>query len=262
MINLYVSDYQPIETLTYFPEDNLDTFISSETNLKLLDNKELLWTTSSMTKEDPYLRQDVSLLYVNGQFKGVVNLWKQSEKQLFQEKKIPLENDELYETITFHHSEIHRNENDITSIQQMSHDQLFVYKLNGTNYTSFHQPANEIEEKIKNKFSNKTNKSLHLKWQSLINHFNIDQRKYELIPLTELYQYNKKPLASLSDKETNRVIGQLWEGLYKNYIIPITTNHHDSSSHVIPLILIDKNNTHLYVLYELNGKEFILKQNI
>src|SRR5690625_3052414 len=138
VIYIYVTVFKSIETLTYFPKDDLDTFLSSHTRLQLSKNQTLKWTSSSDTKVQPYLRQDISILYENGKFKRAVNLRKEGKKRLNQQKKIPLVGNKLYETISFHHSEIHRNDDNITSNQQMSADYLYVY-VNKQHHHSFKQ---------------------------------------------------------------------------------------------------------------------------
>lgn len=262
IITLYNSHFKAIETLTYFPKDQFDTFIKSYTDLQLQQNNDLIWTTYSETEEQPYLRQDISLLYENGQFKGAVNLWKEGEQKLSQQKRIPHNGNKLYESISFHHSEIHRNENIITGNQQMSSTILYVYTLDNVTYYPFEKTQNKLEKEIKHKLQNKKKSHLNIVWNELIDHFNIDQTNYFSIPLIDLIKYKEKPLPTLSQAETDRVIGQLWEGLYKNYIIPLTHNVNDPIPHLMPLILLDKNGTHLFVLFEIRGEKTMLKQLI
>ena len=66
----------------------------------------------------------------------------------------------------------------------------------------------------------------------------------------------------MSQQETNVLIGRLWEGIYKNYVIPASESSENQLESYIPLILIDKQNTHLYVLFELNGGREQLIQRI
>lgn len=49
-------------------------------------------------------------------------------------------------------------------------------------------------------------------------------------------------------------MGQLWEGLYKNYLLPIVTRNKPTDTYV-PIILLNKNHNHLLVLYEANHEK-------
>ena len=66
----------------------------------------------------------------------------------------------------------------------------------------------------------------------------------------------------MSQQETDVLIGRLWEGIYKSYVIPASESSENQLESYIPLILIDKQNTHLYVLFELNGGREQLIQRI
>ena len=66
----------------------------------------------------------------------------------------------------------------------------------------------------------------------------------------------------MSQQETDVLIGRLWEGIYKNYVIQASESSENQLESYIPLILIDKQNTHLYVLFELNGGREQLIQRI
>lgn len=262
IIYLYFFKIKSIETLIYFPADETAKFLNEETNISLIDHDTLQWKVESTSVEDVYLRQDVSLIYANGQFKGVINVWKQNTDHLLKSEQIQHDGNKFYDTISFHHGEIHRNENKITSIQKMSHHSLYVYKVANEKYGSFRKPTNKMEQKTFTDLNKINQENLSIYWQQLIRHFNIDRSEYISIPLTELIKYQELPIESLSEKQTSRVLGQLWEGLYKNYIVLVTDKKNHQVPHYMPLILIDKKATHIYVLFELNGEKIILKQLI
>lgn len=44
---------------------------------------------------------------------------------------------------------------------------------------------------------------------------------YYHLYLPELVQYNEQPFMDLTTNETEMMIGNLWEGLYKNYFLGI-----------------------------------------
>lgn len=257
---LYIVTMKSTDTMTYFPPDQHSSFIVNKNSLSLL-NDELVWEIESKTNENNYLRQDVALIYENGQFKGVINLWKQNENLLQKQKWIPHNGNKFYDTISFHHGEIHHDNDRITSIQKMTKNSIYVYETN-SQIVSFKHAQTKNEQKIKESLDERNNQILAIYWQRLIDHFQLDQSKYIAIPLTKLVKFNDEKLLSLSERETYRVIGQLWEGLYKNYIIDVLNEKTHDIPHYMPLILIAKDLTHLHVIYELNGEKKLLKQKI
>src|SRR5699024_7756370 len=69
-----------LPTITYFPIDEENTFTNaySELNFSNKDSKDgyvLQWISGSKSSQPLYLRQDVSLLYENGQLRGVRSKW-------------------------------------------------------------------------------------------------------------------------------------------------------------------------------------------
>ncbi|HEY4602641.1 MAG TPA: hypothetical protein VIG73_15340 [Cerasibacillus sp.] len=249
-------------TITYFPPDETVSFVEHSTTLDIikLANKhaEIEWNVHSKTNKPMYLRQDVSLVYADGKLKAIHNKWlQQTDLISFQEK---LTGDErVWQAITLHHGESHVNEETIRSKQLMSSDTLFIKRLSSDQVITFHQAQSVEEQRIKEELINQL--QLHPFWDKLINHFNIQQNDYEMIPLTHLPEYSNKPLPNLDQKQTAQVIGQLWEGLYKNYLIPIVSAKKTIQAG-IPIILISKNHDHLLILYDIDGEKQKLIQNI
>src|SRR5699024_11318464 len=99
------------------------------------------------------------------------------------------------------------------------------------------------------------------KMNSILQKLQIDPSLYHTFPLIDLPLYEHIPFPNMNQHDTDMIIGHLWEGLYKNYIIPMTEMKNLEKS-LMPLILIDKNKEHLLVVYTLNGKEKILRQNL
>src|SRR5699024_1736578 len=100
------------------PSTNLDNFQASLRNC----------TTVSSSSKPVYLRQDVSLLYENGFFKGIQSTWEQDQQLINLKHPVPLQNTAVFEAISFHHGEIHQPSNDIMSIQQMTFDKIYMHK--------------------------------------------------------------------------------------------------------------------------------------
>lgn len=260
IIVLYVHKLKSIDTLTYFPPDDHVTFTKATTHLAIDKNGKLNWSILSESEQPVYLRQDISVVYENGRFKGVLNKWEQQTSTINERKEITPVGNKFYDSISFHHGEIQYDDQKITSIQKLSHDYLYVDTLNKEQNNSFKQPRTPIEKKLKNELDQANRYHLTLYWSELIQYFNINEQDYLFAPLTSLTSFTTKPLPSLSQKQTNRVLGQLWEGLYKNYIIPLMNKKNHDVPHFMPLILFAKDGSHLYVLFELNGEKMILKQ--
>ncbi|SES83708.1 hypothetical protein SAMN05216389_102400 [Oceanobacillus limi] len=262
----YVVNNNAQQVITYFPLDENASFEEAVTKLDFIkqDNSTSTIDWTSLSKSDPklYLRQDVSLLFANGMLKGIRTKWLQNETDIKLEQKMKNKGDTLWQSISFHHGEVHGPEDLIKSIQKMTYDQLYVYDSNIDGLHAFHKPSNQSEQLEMKMLHNQRNQNTLKYWQSLMHHFSIESDNYHLIPLTELYQYQSKNFPKLSRARTDKIIGQLWEGLYKNYIIPITDSKEMKSSSYMPIILLDKQNTHLYVLFELNGKKERLIQKI
>lgn len=246
-------------TITYFPIDYGTGFEVSETSLQLDDVMEsynVLWNVHSKTEVPMYLRQDVSLLYKDGMLHGMRSKWRENTDSISFSERTSDNKSRKWEAISFHYGEIHSDET-INSTQHLSHDELYVLKENNQ-FEGFHKYNNEsnlisLDKEIK--------KKLLAHWQDLLFYFHIDMNDYHLVPLTSLYLYQENPLPNLDQETTNRVMGQLWEGLYKNYIIPYIDTTETLDSYV-PLILIDKESETLLVLFEMNGKKEKLIQKI
>lgn len=243
---------QAEKTITYFPIETGQTFNKAITSLiSQNDSSSVKWQSTSMSEERHYLRQDLSLLFINGMLKGVLNKWRQDETTIEQTEFVTIKPNVFIEAISFHHGEIHRDHN-ITSLQQMSSDQLFIFKDDIS--------SNKLSQKQKRQLlMKKVNDSLHKHWDLLIDHFNIKIEEYEQVALTELTHLEQRLTKDYSEQVAKKIIGQLWEGLYKNYILQVI----DTAGHnFMPLILIAKDRTHLLVLYELNHEKQQLIQKI
>ncbi|GAA0433974.1 MAG: hypothetical protein ACQEWU_12750 [Bacillota bacterium] len=263
---VYLIRLNSTPAITYFPIDNNTTFSKSETQLQLFsekgkDNYEITWESDSITNMPIYLRQDVSLLYDNGRLKGAKTKWTQDTDTIQLREKLFHEDSSLFQSISFHHGEIHRSSNDIKSIHRMSSDYLYVIDSPTTALDSFKKPHNNYEKEWKDLLDRTTKQQLLYHWHQLFHYFHIDPDNYLSVPLTDLVHYNTKPLPSLTQAQTNKIIGQLWEGLYKNYVIPVVNTTNEELNSYIPIILFDKEQKHLLVLYEINGKKEKLIQN-
>lgn len=256
------------ESITFFPIDPNVTFKSAQTSLTLLNKPEhtLLWKVRSELDRKAYLRQDAGLLYANGRLIGEVRDWKQNTAILEQEKRIKLENNSFVQAITFHQAELHEKNDQIFSSQTMTGDQLyFVYSSTGASQ-SFKKPVTPEENTIKQQMDERTERMLQLTWNKGILHFSIKLSDYQAMPLSQFNEKAKKSLPGLSKTKTARVIGNLWEGLYKNYLLGIKKADgtiETPKGSILPLILLAKDHSHLLVLTETaSGEPILLRQQM
>ncbi|WP_163540035.1 hypothetical protein [Gracilibacillus sp. YIM 98692] len=249
----YKQSEETEEIIKYFPHDTEHSFLSAFTKLTLLDeNKDyfrIKWDTDSILDDTAYLRQDISLLYMDGQLKGIKGLWKEDEKQITLHAELQESDSSHFQVITFHHGEIHYPNDVIKSVQMMTDDYLYVIDSPYTPLEAFRQPSTALHREWKQTLDRATKQHLHYTWKKWITEANIDLSQYKYYPLIDMIRFQDKPIDGLSQDETNKVIGQLWEGLYKNYILPISS-YDTIQKGTMPLILFDKNNDHIIVLYK------------
>ncbi|WP_188453657.1 hypothetical protein [Virgibacillus oceani] len=257
---LYIGRLSSLPAITYFPIDQETTFEDSHTSIEFYSQQDnnsydISWTSNSKSDKKVYLRQDASLLFDNGRLKGVLSKWRQNEDIIQLNQKLTNEDSGYFQAISFHHGEIHYPDDKIKSIHQMSYDELYVIDSPTTPLESFKEPKGEFENEWKNLLDLTTKQQLLYHWNRLMNYFDINKEDYISVPLTSLYKYNEENLPNMTLVQTDQIIGQLWEGLYKNYILPATSPSDNKLSSYIPIVLFDKKSTHLFVLYEVNGKK-------
>jgi hypothetical protein len=242
------------ESITYFPIDPNVTFKTAETTLTLMNQQAntILWKEHSILDRKAYLRQDAALLYANGRLlEGLWN-WKQHTAALEQEKKITMDQSTFLQAITFHHAELHDKEDQISSSQTMSSSQLYFITT----------PADEVN--IKKQLDQQTERMLQLSWNKGLRHFSINLKNYQAFPLSQFNEQAKDALPGFTKSETAAVVGNLWEGLYKNYLLGIKKadgTSESSKGSTLPLILVAIDKTHLLVLTETaSGEPILLRQ--
>ncbi|MDC3413391.1 hypothetical protein NC797_10700 [Aquibacillus sp. 3ASR75-11] len=252
---LFMDNEQSV--IKYFPLDEEKKFTKMSSSLQLLsqtdqDEYDVSWTVTSEMEESIYLRQDVSLLFVDGQLQGILSKWKENGQNLTQKLSIHGEDSSHFQIVSFHHGEIHYPDDEIKSIQGMTQDELYVIDSPYSALESFEQPTDANQKDWKKTLDRATNQQLSFQWEQLLNYFNIPDKKYTIVPLTKLTQFETKPIPGLNQEQTEQVIGQLWEGLYKNYVLEISSNMNENQpiKSYIPLILFDKEAKHLLVLYQ------------
>jgi len=262
---IYTFKYISSPAITYFPLNEERSFVETESNLTLVaekakDHFEIKWTTGSKSDQPFYLRQDASLLFENGLLRGVRSKWVQNTDVIQIEERLLQEDSSYFQVISFHHGEIHDSGSEITSIHRLTTDHLYVIDSPATALESFKEPVNSFEDEWKDLLDRASKQQLLFHWHQLFTYYDIKQEDYLAVPLTQVDKYQDEPLPSMTQAETDKIMGQLWEGLYKNYIIPIVNEDPDSVHSYIPIVLFDKNHDHLQVLFELNGEKQQLLQ--
>jgi hypothetical protein len=269
VINLRDNKVQ--ESITYFPIDPKVSFTEAKTTLNLFsqnskDQYSLQWHLTSSLDKNAYLRQDVGFLFLNGKLIGKLGRWKEKTKKLEQEKIETEKESGFFQALSYHHAEIHENENKIFSAQAMSKDHLYVIHTPFSALTTFRKAKSKEEVEWKKRLNKKTNQLLKKSWNRGIQANSINLGKYHIYPLTQFYFKSHDSISGFSEEQTKRIVGNLWEGLYKNYFLGIKKADGTIVSPIgstIPLILIAKDHTHLLVLTEtLNGEPIILRQNL
>ncbi|WP_456278287.1 hypothetical protein [Bacillus sp. AK128] len=259
------------ESLTYFPIDPSLAFLTAETKLTLLNEKDddeytVEWEAVSETDKEVYLRQDISFLYVDGVLTETLSDWKEEVALMEKDKKIKGEDSSLLQTISLHHAEVHLQDDQIKSAQKMTGDYLYVIDSSFTPLESFRTPENKEQEEWKKILEHVIAQHLQYSWNELIKHFEINREQYHEFTILELLKFNEEALPGLDEQSSQKVVGQLWEGLYKNYLLGIQLSPNETISPIgskLPLILLSKDLTHIYVLIEgKNGEKIKLVQEL
>ncbi|TYS87625.1 hypothetical protein [Rossellomorea aquimaris] len=262
---------QTEESIIFFPINEHVSYESATTILMLQPEKknehyEVNWKVSSKLDTPAYLRQDVGFLFMNGRLKGLMNEWEQDTDQIVEESTIKGKESSLLQAVSFHYSEIHETETDFTSAQKMSEDTLYVIDSNFSPLNAFRQPGTDAEKEWKNILDKVTSQQLDYLWEKAIASMQIPMEDYTSFPLTQLPKLENKPLEVFTEQEWERVIGNLWEGLYKNYYLGIKKEDGsviESIDSAIPLILVKEDRKEVLVLLiDKNGEASLLKQQI
>jgi hypothetical protein len=262
---------QTEESIIFFPINEHVSYESATTILMLQPEKknehyEVNWKVSSKLDTPAYLRQDVGFLFMNGRLKGLMNEWEQDTDQIVEESTIKGKESSLLQAVSFHYSEIHETETDFTSAQKMSEDTLYVIDSNFSPLNAFRQPGTDAEKEWKNILDKVTSQQLDYLWEKAIASMQIPMEDYTSFPLTQLPTLENQPLEGFTEQEWERVIGNLWEGLYKNYYLGIKKEDGsviESIDSAIPLILVKEDRKEVLVLLiDKNGEASLLKQQI
>src|SRR5690625_653661 len=108
IVTIYVLIKSSVPAITFFPIDEKMKFDFAQTNLKLEPNnqEQLIWTSHSKSERPLYLRQDVSLLYEDGLFKGVQSKWIVDDANILLEKDVTDHKQRSYQSIYYYDTDM------------------------------------------------------------------------------------------------------------------------------------------------------------
>ncbi|MEJ9228987.1 hypothetical protein LAV79_05705 [Peribacillus butanolivorans] len=266
---LYFSNKNQVEeTIIYFPIDTSLHFEQAATHLtpkKIGDSTySITWKVNSSLDRSAYLRQDVSLLYKNGKLTGSLKNWRQNKQGLSQKAKSKESESGRYEAVTFHYAEVHPTETIFTSAQQLSKDKL--YTVTTPTFQYFHRPLSEVQNEWKKTLDNLTDEITQNSLEEASNTFQINQDQYKILSLTELPSKKNQWLSAFPPFQREEIVGKLWEGLYKNYVLGVKKEDGStvsSQGSTIPQLLVAKNQSEILVLFTLeDGTPIMLRQKL
>ncbi|MFC4320767.1 hypothetical protein [Litchfieldia salsa] len=255
---LYITKEETQESIIFFPLDRSVMFTVATTNLTLIDAKDedehiLEWDSTSILDREVFLRQDVSLLFSDGRLKAKTSEWEDQSKKIAQYSKITGEDSSHYVAISYHHGEIHYDDNHIKSTQKMSGDHLYVIDSSFSSLESFREPKKTTQKEWKDILDHATEQNRAYALANLIDHFDINTTDYNQLPLSELVEYNEQPLFELDNEKTQQTIGKLWEGIYRNYFLGIKLKDGtviDPIGSSEPQLFFHKDSSHILILFE------------
>ncbi len=242
--------------IQYFPINKEIAFTDVGSTLKLFkkDKEYIIQADSwSKTSEKVYLRQDVNLLFQNGFLIQLSYPWKENTDWIVNKIQEPVEKDSVYTLLSYHHAEIHQD-NGISMNQSVTADKLYVVYFQDT-WEAFNEPQNarqkEAMEILNQAYINKRKKL----FEKAIKDLNVNQMNYEVYNL-DTFSLKEKPSKVITEEQWERILGGLWEGIYRSYLVGITKDELTYFSSPMPWVLIDRNGTHVLVIFQQYNGQF------
>ncbi|PLT34710.1 hypothetical protein [Bacillus sp. V5-8f] len=264
---LYVKPVR--ETIIFFPLDPSIQFDEASTALRANQGNgsySISWSEESVLNMEAYLRQDISLLYKNGKLASVLKDWKQDAKLIQQAESFPVEESSLFQTVTFHYAEVHTPESKIFSAQRLTEDKLYVIRSPYSAFQSFLQPISTEQHEWKEVLEQTARSIIMESLNQAASAFGIDRNRYRVAPLTDLRAKQGNLLSGYTESKQDEIIGKLWEGLYRNYVLGI---RHDNGSELsplgstVPLLLVALDKKELLVVFTASdGAPVLLRQRL
>lgn len=257
--------HKVVESIIFFPIDPTIQMDLARTTLDLMkEEKEekyiVHWEVESHTSDTVYLRQDISLLFEDGRLSAVISDWKGNSSELTQYATYSGKDSSRFLALTFHHGEIHHPDKTITSTHKMSKDHLYVIDSAFSALQSFKDVQSDEQKEWKAVLDKISEKQSEYYFEKALDYFAIPIHNYDLYSLEEIIELQEVGLPGVDTNQAETIIGKLWETLYKEYFLGIKTTAGttippiDSS---LPFILISKDYTHLFIVFETKEGESI-----
>ncbi|RDI43951.1 hypothetical protein [Falsibacillus pallidus] len=260
------------ESITYFPIDKEAIFLKASNSITIKENVNqgsysAQWKMESELNQRAYLRQDIGFLYSNGILAAKMNKWGQNVSFLKNESTYTSNESSLLQSVGLHYAEIHGKGNgEITSAQRMSQDQIYAIQSKWSRPSSFRVPSSNEEKQWKNIIDQLIQQKVDYWEGKTLEKLPLQKQNNYIFLLTEIPSYNDKPLPGFTKSQSDTIIGNLWEGLYKNYFLGIKLKNgtiEDPLGSTVPIIFLDKNRRELLVAFlTKSGESIELKQKI
>ncbi|MBA9025419.1 hypothetical protein [Peribacillus huizhouensis] len=258
------------DTIIFFPIDPDLRFNTVATNLLArqagTSQYQVYWKIESTLVKPVYLRQDISLLYKNGRLIGILKDWKQNQANLLQTKSFTEQESGLFESVSYHYGEVHPKANTYTSVQKMSKDHLYAILTPKKDFQAFHDSSNNEQRAWQHTFDKYTKSIVETAFTDALKQFGILENHYIALPLTDLASRFDELLKSFPPEQREEIIGKLWEGLYKNYVMGIKKEDGSILNPIgstVPIVLVAKNHSELLILFQTSdGTPILLRQSL
>ncbi len=271
LIHTYQKETDTIQSLTYYPDDPNINFQNANTTLTLAPSDSsthytIDWMIQSKTNSPAYLRQDVGLLFKNGKLIQTSNHWEQNQAVLTFHESVKSSGISHFEALTVHYAETHNEKNQIRSQETMSYDHLYVMANGYQKRDAFKIPIGKNQSDFQLDLRRSLQQEQQYISEAASKKFSLNLADYDVFPLTHLETFGQNSLPNLNQKNSQRVIRQLWEGIYKNYVLGIHVNRTKLESPIgssVPLIFFPKGGDELHVIIRTkSGRLIQLKQKI
>ncbi|RFU65702.1 hypothetical protein [Peribacillus glennii] len=257
------------ETIIFFPLDPSLQFDIASTALETKQGNgsySISWSELSVLNTQAYLRQDISLLYKNGKLVSVLKDWKQNSQSITQAERLPIEESSMFQAVTFHYAEVHPSESEIYSAQSLTGDQLYVIRSPYSTFQSFKHPTSAEQKEWKLVLDQTANSVITESLNQAVSAFAIDRNRYSVAALTDLKSKQGNLLTGYTESKQNEIIGKLWEGLYRNYVLGIKHDNGNELSPLgssVPLLLVAQDKKELLVVFSASdGSPVMLRQKL
>lgn len=208
--------------------------------------------THSETTIPAPLRWDTTLVFANGRLVKPFSTKEQNSAYVRQTLSFSEEESARYDIMTWHQAQM--NDNDGTPIEQhaMSRDQVYILSSSLASDAVFRQPVTNTQTLWKNILD----RDIERQWTALTDFFQLDEKKFEFIPLYDLPDYEEMPLPPFTEKEKKKVISLIWAQIYEKYILGKVDEREkplDPHESLMPLIAVAQDGSHFRILFRTRG---------